>query len=80
MLDIAEECHVTYGWSALCRKRLARVEGSFMTAVAKEQSSTLMWRWKDEQERAKHLIAAWGIDMRLEERPFTWAATWYQME
>jgi hypothetical protein len=65
VLDIAEECHVTYRWLVDGRKRLGRVEDPFVTVVPKEKSSTLMGRRKDDDERAKHLFAPWSIDMRL---------------
>ena len=68
MLDIAEECHVTNRRLVLrFRKLISRVEGPFLTAVTKEQSSTLKWRWEDNYERAEHLIAAWRINVRLKE-------------
>jgi hypothetical protein len=81
MLDIVEECHITDRQLVVgcTSKRLARVEDPFVTAVAREQSSTLMERWKDSDERAKHLLALGGIDVRLEERAFAWAATSYQI-
>ena len=67
MLNIAEECHVTYRWLVDGRKRLARVEDPFLTVVPKEKSSSLMGRRKDDHERSKHLFAPWSIDMRLKE-------------
>src|SRR6266852_1041765 len=83
VLDIAEECHVTYRWLVDGRKRLGRVEDPFVTVfvtvVPKEKSSTLMGRRKDDHERAKHLLAPWSTDMGLKERPFAWAATWSQI-
>jgi hypothetical protein len=69
MLNVAEECHVTYRRLVDGRKRLARVEDPFVTVVPKEESSTLMWRRKDDHERPKHLFVPWSIDMRLEKRP-----------
>jgi hypothetical protein len=67
MLDIAKECHVTDRCLSLSRKPLTRVKDPFVAEVPEVQSSTLMRRWKDDHERAKHLIAAWGVDVRLEE-------------
>jgi hypothetical protein len=76
MLDIAKECHVTdrqlvIGYTS---KHLARVEDPFVTTVTKEQDSTLMECWKDNDERAKHLLAPGSIDVGLAERAFTWTA------
>src|SRR6266849_4953345 len=67
MLDIAEECHVTYRWLVGSSKRLGRVEVPFVTVVPKEKSPTLMGRRKDNHERPKHLFAPWSIDMRFKE-------------
>src|SRR6266852_9763123 len=67
MLNIAEECHVTYRRLVDGRKRLCRVEEPFVTMMPKEKSSALMGRRKDNHKRAKHLFAPWSIDMRLKE-------------
>jgi hypothetical protein len=77
MLDIVKECHVTDRQLAVgyTSKRLAKVEDPFVTAVTKEQSSTLMERWKDNDERAKYPLAPGIINVRLEERAITWTAT-----
>jgi hypothetical protein len=63
VFDIAEECHVSNLQLALGRKRLVRVEDPFLTAVAKEESSTLMGRWKYDHERAKHPFAPRSINI-----------------
>src|SRR6266567_519001 len=65
VLNIAEECHVTYRWLVDGRKCLGRVESPFVTVVPKIKSSTLMWCRIDDHERPKHLFAPWSIDMRL---------------
>jgi len=75
VLYIAEEGDVTDCRLALGCELLARVESPFVTTVPKKKGSTLMERWKDDHERAKHLFALRSIEARLEERPFTWEAT-----
>ena len=37
-----------------------------------EQRAALVWRWKNNYERAEHLFATWRIDVWLEKRPLPW--------
>jgi hypothetical protein len=75
VFNIAEKCHVTYRWLVDGRKSPGRVEYPFVTLVPKEKGSTIMGCRKDNDEGAKHLLAPGCIDVRLEERAFTWTAT-----
>jgi hypothetical protein len=71
VLDVAIKCNIGYRRNFLGRSYGCRIKGSFLGLVTKMKGSSFVASGENDNEGAEHVLTAWSVLVRFEERSGT---------